>query len=434
MENSFTQEVGWRYDTRGEGTGGIKNATPALSALEKEGEFAGYIGFDPTAPSLHVGNLATLMLLRRLQKAGHTPYVIIGGATARVGDPAGKEEERDLVQEVIIDENAQALREQIEGLLQPTGKEKKVVILNNYDWHKKIGWLSFLREVGKHFPISYFLAKDTVKSRLTTGISYTEFSYQLLQAYDFYHVHRNHQVVLQMGGSDQWGNITTGIDLIRRKAGKRAHGFTVPLLTKEDGGKLGKTETDAIWLDGRLTSPYKFYQFWINNSDKASFPLLRILTNHSRETIETIRQQHSQWPQDRLLQKEIAEEMTTLLHGTNTCAEVKQASALLFSSSTRLYAATARSLSLLFREIPHSICSKKDIENKNVVDLVFEAAKKSLFSSKSEVRRAIKENALRLNQKKVTSETEDIPPLLHEEYLMVAKGRKNHHLVKMTND
>lgn len=429
VERSFVQEIKWRYSKEEDCADGIKDSTPTVHLLKEE-PLAGYIGFDPTAPSLHVGNLTTLMLLRRLQRWGHTPYVVIGGATARVGDPAGKEAERVLMHTDKIEEHAVRVQRQIEHLLAPRETQREVIILNNYDWHRSIDSLSFLRTVGKHFSLNYFLAKESVKNRLQTGISYAEFSYQLLQAYDFYHLYKTHKVRLQMGGSDQWGNITSGIDLIRKKTGESADGFTVPLLTKGDGSKFGKTEEGNVWLDASLTSPYKFYQFWINVNDAEAYRLLRMLGSQTQEEGKKLQRRHIQKPHDRLLQKEIAKVLTTLVHGAKSHEEVRCASDLLFSTKKSIYETACAAFDLLFEEIPHSVCASK-IPEENVVDFVFHATKESLFSSKSEVRRAIKGLGLSINQRKIVSEQDSIPPPVHHRYLMIGKGRKSHHLVQL---
>lgn len=329
---NLVEELRWR--------GLLHDLTPGVEELLQREQVSGYIGFDPTADSLHIGNLVPIMLLVHLQKAGHKPIALVGGATGMVGDPSGKSEERKLLQEETINHNLNAQRRQLERFLDFSGNNAASVV-NNYDWFREFSFLGFIREVGKHITINYMMGKDSVRNRIeSTGMSFTEFSYQLVQGYDFYHLYQYHGCKLQMGGSDQWGNITTGTELIRRMAGGEAYAITAPLITKSDGSKFGKSEGGNVWLDPARTSPYKFYQFWLNQSDEDAARYIRIYTLLEKEHIERLEAEHKEAPHLRLLQKELAAQVTVMVHGQQELEQALKATDILFGNSSREALAT----------------------------------------------------------------------------------------------
>lgn len=322
----FISELQWR--------GMIHDRMPGTDEQLKKEMTTAYIGFDPTAASLHIGNLATIMLLKHFQLAGHKPIALVGGATGMIGDPSGKSEERNLLDENVLRHNQECIKKQLSKFLDFDCGSNSAEIVNNYDWFKNFSFLEFLRDAGKHITVNYMMAKDSVKKRLETGLSFTEFSYQLLQGYDFYHLFATKNVKLQMGGSDQWGNITTGTEYIRRKAGGEAFALTTPLVTKSDGAKFGKSESGNVWLDTEMTSPYKFYQFWLNCTDEDTPRLIRVFTLLSKEEIESLEQQHKEAPHLRLLQKAMAKDITIRVHSERDYEMALKASELLFGKST----------------------------------------------------------------------------------------------------
>ncbi len=419
------EELQWR--------GLIHNMTAGTQELlQEENEIVGYLGIDPTAPSLHVGHLTTLMLLLHFQKAGHRPVVLIGGATALVGDPAGKKEERDLMDVEAVQTNQQNIEKQLQKFLDNTSSSHNTEILNNYEWYKEKSLLPFLRDVGKHLPINYLMAKESVKNRLEEGLSFTEFSYQLLQSYDFYYLWQNKGCQLQLGGSDQWGNMTSGVELIRRKAGGQAYALTCPLLTKPDGTKFGKTAEGNVWLDPNKTSPYDFYQFWINISDEEAQQYIRVFTLKDKDEVDQLIAEHQEAPHKRILQKSLAEAVTKRVHSEQDYQLAVKTTEVLFGKNT---AETLRSLSeeeilQIFDGVPQYKVDRQHLNNgHNLVS--FLANDSGVFRSKGEVKRSIKNKALRINKEKVQDKNRDITPedLLNDKYLIVQKGKKNYNLV-----
>ena len=413
----------------------IHDIMPGTEEQLQEEMTSAYIGFDPTAPSLHIGNLATLMLLMHFQQAGHKPYALVGGATGMVGDPSGKSEERNLLDEETLRANQEGVRKQLENFLDFDCGENSAVMVNNYDWFKNIGFLEFLRDAGKHLTVNYMMAKDSVKSRLESGISFTEFSYQLLQGYDFYHLYEKFGVKLQMGGSDQWGNITTGTELIRRKTGGEAFALTTPLITKSDGSKFGKSEGGNVWLDSSRTSPYKFYQFWLNVSDEDAKSLIRIFTLKSKAEIEGLSEQHEAAPHERILQKSLAEDITVRVHSWEEYEKAIGASKILFGNSTTEELAGIKEDMLLnvFEGVPQASLNKEQLlATADVTELLSNATGGIIFSSKGEARRMITGGGVSINKLKL--QQPDQKPdfkLLQDKYLLVQKGKKNYYLVKI---
>lgn len=422
---NFVEELRWR--------GMLHDMTPGAEADLNEGMRIGYIGFDPTAPSLTIGNYVQIMLLSHWQRAGHKPIFLLGGATGRIGDPSFKDKERPLRSYEELDKNLSFQRDQASKFLNFEDGPNKAVMLNNYDFYKDMNVLDFLRDVGKNLTVSYMLSKDAVKNRLESGLSFTEFSYQLLQANDFLHLYKNHNCTYQMGGSDQWGNITSGTEFIRRNLeDAKAYAITSPLLTKSDGKKFGKSEEGNIWLDPQLTSPYKFYQFWIN-ADDADLPLFyRYFTFRSKEEIVALESLYQDNPQE--LKKILAQEITTQIHSHEDFENVLSVSEILFNknaSREQLLSLSASSLSTISEEIPSHSVKKELIQNGiTITDLLSEATE--ITTSKSDARRAIQSNALSVNKVKMTSHDALISSdfLLHGEYIMVENGKKNKYIIK----
>ncbi len=393
-----------------------------------------YIGFDPTADSLHIGSLVPILLLVHLQKAGHKPYALVGGATGMVGDPSGKSEERNLLSEDILQHNVKCVKVQLEKFLDfDASKKNAAEMVNNYDWFKDFSFLHFIRDVGKHITVNYMMAKDSVKKRLDsdTGMSFTEFTYQLVQGYDFYWLYQNKNCKLQMGGSDQWGNIVTGTELIRRKAGGEAFAFTCPLITKTDGGKFGKTEKGNIWLDAKKTSPYQFYQFWLNASDEDAKKWIKIFTLLPKEEIESLLAEHETAPHLRVLQKKLAEQLTIFVHSKEDLDFAIKASEILFSNDTAeiLKSLNEEQLLQVMDGVPTVEFSKQLISQG--YDLISFLAETQIFSSKGEARKmwqggGVGINKIKLNNEKTTVDSSD---LLQEKYVLVQKGKKNYFLV-----
>lgn len=433
MKTDFIEELRWR--------GMLHDMMPGTDEQLKKEMTSGYIGFDPTASSLHIGNLATIMLLVHFQKAGHKPYALIGGATGMIGDPSFKAAERSFLDEDTLRINQEGIRKQLEQFLDFDCGENSAEMVNNYDWFKNIGFLQFLREAGKFLSVNYMMSKDSVKKRLETGISFTEFSYQLLQGYDFYHLYKNKNVRLQMGGSDQWGNITTGTEIIRRKEGDeegyfKAYALTTPLLTKADGSKFGKSEGGNIWLDAERTSPFEFYQFWLNQSDEDSPRFLRVFSFKNQEEIIALEQSHAEAPHLRIMQKALAEELTARIHSEKALQTVLKASEVLFGKATleTLQSIALDEFDAIFAGVPQTEISKEDWDNcTNITDLISTVTNSEIYASKGEARRAIQQNAVSVNKTKVKSAEQALTDfgLLQERFLVVSKGKKNH-LIKVS--
>ena len=390
----------------------------------------GYAGFDPTATSLHIGNLVPVILLRHLQLAGHTPVILVGGATGMIGDPSGKSAERNLLDEAQLQHNVDAIRGQLEKLIDFTGPNAALLV-NNYDWIKTFSFLEFLREAGKHISVNYMMAKDSVKNRLETGISFTEFSYQLIQGYDFYHLWKNEGVKLQMGGSDQWGNITTGTEFIRRKAGGEAYALVAPLITKADGSKFGKSEQGNVWLDPALTSPYKFYQFWLNITDDEALKLIKKFSFRPVAELDALIAQHHEVPHARVLQKTLAEDVTVWIHGRNEYQKATEASEILFGKGTaeQLAAFDEAQILSVFEGVPtFNLPAGKLGEGVNMLALVAEET--AIFPSKGEARKMFQNNGVLLNKNAVKDDFTVTPAdLLAGKFLLVNKGKKGFNLV-----
>lgn len=393
----------------------------------------GYIGFDPTARSLGIGNLVQIIILMHFQRYGHQPLAVVGGATGMIGDPSGKSDERNLLSVDQLNGNVEILKKQLGHYLDFDDKTNPAIIVNNYDWYGKMNVLTYLREVGKNLTVSYMMAKDSVKSRLSTGISYTEFSYQILQAYDFYRLYTDYGCKIQMGGSDQWGNLTAGVELIRKLSGAEAFAVTTPLITKADGTKFGKTEQGNIYIGEELTSAYKFYQFWLNATDADAENFIKVFTFLSREIIEDLIKEHREDPGRRNLQKRLAEEVTVLVHSKSALEKVKQASDILFGKSTTdtLKSLSGPELLEIFEGVPiHSISRDQLSNGINIIDLLSQTS--PVFNSKGEVRRMMKDNGLRLNKERVSDPDYlvGMNDLLNERYILIQKGKKNYHLLE----
>ncbi len=423
----FIEELKWR--------GMVHDMMPGTEEQLKKEMTPAYIGFDPTAASLHIGNLATIMLLTYYQAGGHKPYALVGGATGMIGDPSGKSEERNLLDEEALRHNQQCIKKQLEKFLDFDCGDNAAVMVNNYDWFKDFSFLGFLREAGKHITVNYMTAKDSVKKRLETGLSFTEFSYQLLQGYDFYHLYQTYGIKLQMGGSDQWGNITTGTEFIRRKANGEAYALTTPLVTKADGTKFGKSEGGNIWLDPDMTSPYKFYQFWLNVSDDEAPVLIRRFTMLGREEIESLEASHNEAPHARILQKALADNITVRVHSQQELDKAKRASQILFGKSTteELNSIDEATLLSVFEGVPRINIGKNDLEQCNdMLEFLAETTKSEIFPSKGEVRRMVSGGGVSINKEKINSvDAKPVFTLLQNKYLLVQKGKKNYYLVEV---
>lgn len=426
MTNKLIEELRWR--------GMLQDIMPGTEEqLNKEITHA-YIGFDPTADSLHIGSLVPILLLVHLQKAGHVPYALVGGATGMVGDPTGKSEERNMLSEEVLEKNIIGVKAQLEKFLNfDSSLPNAAVMLNNFDWFKNISFLDFIKDAGKHITVNYMMAKDSVKKRLESknGMSFTEFTYQLVQGYDFYWLYKNKNCKLQMGGSDQWGNIVTGTELIRRKLGGEAFAFTCPLIKKADGTKFGKSEGGNIWLDAEKTSPYLFYQFWLNASDTDAENWIKIFTFLSQEEIKTLIEQHQKNLADRTLQKALAKELTLFVHGEAAYDKALETTAKLFANQQ----ASAESLSVAdLNEMEGIVKSDFEISKiKEGLDLVSFLAENNIYTSKGEARKALAAGAVSLNRNKITDVNlkVDTRLLLHQKYILVQKGKKNYYLVAM---
>ena len=426
---NFVEELRWR--------GLLHDIMPDTEAHLLEHATAGYIGFDPTADSLHIGSLVQILILKHFQNAGHKPIALVGGATGMVGDPSGKSAERNLLDEASLQKNIEGVKAQLSRFLDFNATENPAELVNNFDWMKDISLIDFVRDTGKHITVNYMMAKDSVKKRLSSeskvGMSFTEFTYQLFQGYDFYHLYKEMDCKLQMGGSDQWGNITTGTELIRRKAQGKAYAITVPLVTKADGTKFGKTEGGNVWLDAKRTSPYKFYQYWLNASDEDAEKYIKIFTFLDKEAIEALIVEHRETPHLRLLQKKIGEEVTIMTHGQEAFDNAIKASQILFGKSTSedLKSLDEQTFLDIFEGVPQASVSKEDIDNG--LDMIGAlAAKTGFLNSNGEARRALKENAISVNKEKVKEDfvisTSDI---IANAYVLLQRGKKNYFLLKI---
>ncbi|MBS1914769.1 MAG: tyrosine--tRNA ligase [Bacteroidetes bacterium] len=423
---NLIEELRWR--------GMIQDIIPGTEEQLNKEMTAGYIGFDPTAESLHIGSLVPILLLVHLQKAGHKPFALVGGATGMVGDPSGKSEERNLLDEETLNRNLDGIKKQLEKYLDfNSTKPNAAEMVNNYDWFKSMNFLHFIRDVGKHITVNYMMAKDSVKKRLEgeTGMSFTEFTYQLVQGYDFYWLYQHKNCKLQMGGSDQWGNITTGTELIRRKAGGEAFAFTCPLVTKADGGKFGKTEKGNVWLDKEKTTPYQFYQFWLNASDADAEKWIKLFTFLPKQEIELLITKHQQNAAARELQKTLAKEVTVFVHGEEEYNNAIATTEKLFANQT----APAESLSVEDLEGMEGIV-KIDFSSEKInagIDVVSFLAETTILPSKGEARKMVQNGGININRKKVDNLqlTIERSLLLHQKYLLVQKGKKNYYLVKI---
>ena len=421
MKN-FVEELRWR--------GMIHDIMPGTEDLLQKEVSTAYVGIDPTADSLHIGHLVSVMMLKHLQLSGHKPIALVGGATGMIGDPSGKSEERNLLDESVLRHNQECIKKQLMKFLDFSSTTNPAEIVNNYDWMKEFSFLGFMRDVGKHITVNYMMAKDSVKKRLETGISFTEFSYQLVQGYDFLWLYENKNCRIQMGGSDQWGNIVTGTELIRRKSGGEAFALTCPLITKSDGGKFGKTEAGNVWLDPARTSPYAFYQFWLNCSDEDAARYLRIFTLLSKEDIQALEKEHAEAPHLRSMQKELARLTTILVHSADDYELAVKASELLFGKGSieSLRSLPENMLLSVFEGVPQASINKSELENSmNVIDFLVATA---ILPSKGEARRMIKDNGISINKQKPAEDTLiNTDFLLNNKYILVQKGKKNYFLV-----
>jgi len=423
MPKNFIEELKWR--------GMIHDMMPGTEEALNKKVSSGYIGFDPTADSLHIGSLVQIMTLVHFQRAGHKPYALVGGATGMVGDPSGKSQERNLLDSNTLDHNVACVRKQLEQFLDFESGDNAAEMVNNYDWFKDMSFLDFIRDVGKHISINYMLAKDSVKSRLETGMSFTEFSYQLVQGYDFYHLNKHNDCIVQLGGSDQWGNIVTGTELIRRKGGGEAFAVTTPLIKKADGTKFGKTEGGNVWLDSEKTSPYKFYQYWLNASDEDAENYIKIFTLKDREEIEALITEHKEAEYLRKLQKSLAEDITARVHGDEALRGAIAVTNLLFgkASNEDVKSLSSNDFEAMKGAVEFATVSRSDMEaGLGIIDAL--GAKTGFLSSNGEARRELKGNAISVNKEKVNDQfsiTSDV--LVNGKYVLLSKGKKNNYLL-----
>ena len=425
---NFVEELTWR--------GMIHSMMPGTEEqLEKEMTTA-YLGIDPTADSLHIGHLVGVMMLRHFQRCGHKPLALVGGATGMIGDPSGKSAERNLLDETTLRHNQECIKKQLSRFLDfDSDAPNAAEMVNNYDWMKDFSFLAFIRDIGKHITVNYMMAKDSVKKRLSAessvGMSFTEFTYQLVQGFDFYHLYETKNCKLQLGGSDQWGNITTGTELIRRKLGGEAFALTCPLITKADGGKFGKTESGNVWLDRRYTSPYKFYQFWLNVSDADAEKYIKIFTFLPKEEVEALVAEHAEAPHLRVLQKRLAKEITIMVHSEQDYEMAVEASNILFGNATSdsLKKLDEDTLLAVFDGVPTFEVSKDEVLGKKLMDVLTEDA--AVFASKGEMRKLIQNGGFAVNKEKVSDLelTLNAENLLNEKYFLVQKGKKNYYLL-----
>ncbi len=430
MAKNFIEELGWR--------GMIHDVMPGVKEHLMESMRNAYVGFDPTSNSLHIGNLVPIMLLAHYQRCGHKPVALVGGATGMIGDPSGKSSERNLLDETTLRHNQDAIKSQLAHFLDfESNEDNAAILVNNYDWMKDISFLDFIRDVGKHITVNYMMSKDSVKNRISSeaseGMSFTEFTYQLVQGYDFLHLYRENNCTIQMGGSDQWGNITTGAELIRRIGNGKGFAITCPLITKSDGSKFGKSEGGNIWLDAKRTSPYKFYQYWLNSSDEDAEKYIKIFTFLTQDEINTLIKEHQVTPHLRLLQKRLAKEITTMVHSKALFENAEKASNILFSKSFKEDIKTLDEITFLdvFEGVPQAEISKPDFNNGLDMIAVL-AAKTNFLASNGEARRALKENSISVNKEKVNEayiiSTQD---LINNKYVILNKGKRNTYIIKV---
>jgi tyrosyl-tRNA synthetase len=429
---NFVEELKWR--------GMIHDIMPGTEELLEKEITKGYIGFDPTADSLHIGHMVQVMLLVHFQRSGHVPIALVGGATGMIGDPSGKSEERNLLNEATLRRNEEGIKKQLSRFLDfSAGRKNRAIMVNNYDWMKEYSFLGFIRDIGKHITVNYMMAKDSVKKRLVAdskdGMSFTEFSYQLVQGTDFLHLYNELGCKLQMGGSDQWGNIVTGTELIRRKTGGEAYAMTCPLITKSDGSKFGKTESGNVWLDPEKTSPYQFYQFWLNVSDEDASRYIKIFTLLGRNEIDSLIEEHDKAPHERILQKRLAEEMTVMVHSHEEYESAVEASQILFGKGTTesLKRMNENTFLSVFEGVPVFDIRKEIIQSGvNVTDICTEHSQ--VFASKGELRRLVQGGGLSINKIKIENPDMVIgtESLLNNKYLLIQKGKKNYYLLRIT--
>ena len=431
MGKNFVEELKWR--------GMLHDSMPGIEDHLNETMRSAYIGFDPTADSLHIGNLVPIMLLAHYQRCGHKPFALVGGATGMIGDPSGKSSERNLLDETTLRYNQDAIKKQLSHFLDfDSDAPNAAKLVNNYDWMKQFSFLEFIRDVGKHITVNYMMAKDSVKNRISgassnDGMSFTEFTYQLVQGYDFLHLFKAENCTIQMGGSDQWGNITTGTELIRRIGNGKGYALTCPLITKSDGSKFGKSEGGNVWLDAKRTSPYKFYQYWLNSSDEDAEKYIKIFTFLTQNEISRLVETHREAPHLRVLQKRLAEEITTMVHSEVDFNNAERASQVLFSKTFKADIATIDEAIFLdvFEGVPQAEISKSDIESG--LDMIAAlAAKTEFLKSNGEARRALKENSVSVNKEKVKEDyiitSEDV---INKKYIVLNKGKRNTYIIKI---
>lgn len=428
--NSFIEELKWR--------GMLQDMTPDLEEHLTKGMASAYLGFDPTADSLHIGHLVGVMTLLHFQRAGHKPFALVGGATGMIGDPSFKSAERNLLDKATLDHNVGCIQSQLSKFLDFSGAtSNKAELVNNYDWMSQFSFLEFIRDVGKHITVNYMMSKDSVKRRLEdgNGLSFTEFSYQLIQGYDFFHLWKNNNCSIQLGGSDQWGNIVTGTELIRRMGGGSAYALTVPLITKADGTKFGKTEGGSVWLDPEKTSPYAFYQFWLNVSDEDASKYIRIFTVLDQVTIENLEAEHAQAPHLRALQKEIAKQVTIMVHSVEDFEMAVKASEILFgkSSTEDLASLDERTFLAVFEGVPQVQITKEEFAGiDHILDLFGEKTHSQIFPSKGEARKMIQGGGVSINKEKLSDPNASLNfALLQDKYLLIQKGKKNYYILEV---
>jgi len=426
MPTNFIEELQWR--------GMIHDIMPGTEEALMKKSSSGYIGFDPTADSLHIGSLVQIMTLVHFQKAGHKPFALVGGATGMVGDPSGKSQERNLLDDATLQHNVACVKAQLEKFLSFEG-ENGAEMVNNIDWFRNMSFLEFIRDVGKHISVNYMLAKDSVKSRLETGMSFTEFSYQLVQGFDFYYLNQHKGCIVQLGGSDQWGNIVTGTELIRRKGGGEAYAVTTPLIKKADGTKFGKTEGGNVWLDPAKTSPYQFYQYWLNAADEDAANFIRIFTLKTREEIEALEKDHAEAPHLRALQKALAEDITVRVHSAEALQTAISASNILFGKSTSddLKALSEQDFFSIFDGVPQATISRAEFgDGISIIDAM--AAKTGFLSSNGDARRELKANAISVNKEKVDEQfIVGTAQLINNKYVLLGKGKKNNYILVLAD-
>jgi tyrosyl-tRNA synthetase len=429
MIKNFVEELTWR--------GMIHTVMPGAEEHLMESMRSAYVGFDPTADSLHIGNLVPIMLLAHYQRCGHRPVALVGGATGMIGDPSGKSSERNLLDEKTLRHNQESIKKQLSHFLDfESNAENAALLVNNYDWMKNFSFLEFIRDVGKHITVNYMMAKDSVKNRISSessdGMSFTEFTYQLVQGYDFLHLYKDKDCSIQMGGSDQWGNITTGTELIRRISGGKGFAITCPLITKSDGSKFGKSEGGNVWLDANRTSPYKFYQYWLNSSDEDAEKYIKIFTFLTEEDINALVKEHNEAPHLRVLQRRLAEEITTMVHSKDDLENAIKASEILFGNSTSddLKQLNEQTFLDVFDGVPQTEIAVSDIENG--LDIIAALAEKGGFlKSNGEARRALKENSISVNKEKVTEDyTVTTKDLINNKFVLLQRGKKNYFVLK----